>query len=122
MADRVQSEILSWGVRVFGPIALNAQERAIRFIEEALELAQVYGVSRKMVDALADRVWSKPKGEIKQETAQTLLTLESLSEVNGIDATSEADKEWFICKHTHVDFYREKYEKKRALGLTVEKN
>ncbi len=31
-------EFLAWAVKTFGPIALDRKERAMRFMEEAIEL------------------------------------------------------------------------------------
>ena len=37
-------EFLAWAVRMFGPVALERQERLDRFIEEAIELAHAEGM------------------------------------------------------------------------------
>ena len=66
-------------------ISLDKCERNHRFIEEALELVQACGCSKKDVLMLVDYVYDRPVGEIKQEAGGAMITLAALCIANGID-------------------------------------
>lgn len=85
--------LISWAVETFGTLAMDPIERTMRFFEEAIELAHTMGLSREKVDALVDRVFSRPAGEEGQEIAQTTLCLEALAACRGVDINTEAAKE-----------------------------
>ena len=47
-------EFLAWAVAMFGPIASLRSERALRFTEEAIELAHAEGVERDTLNKIAN--------------------------------------------------------------------
>lgn len=53
-------------------------ERTARFAEEAIELCQATGASAEDMHAMVDYVFNRPKGEVPQEVAGTLITLAAL--------------------------------------------
>lgn len=110
MTEYRQSRLYNWCYETFGQAVANSpNERAARVVEEAIELAQAIGVDRKMIDAIADRVYSRPFGDIKQEIAGTAFTLDVLAflfDVNvdqvvweELDRVSQIPKENFRAKH-----------------------
>jgi hypothetical protein len=86
--------VLMWGRETFGEIALDRNERACRFLEEALELAQCEGVTCDRAHRIMQRVYSRPKGELGKEIGQAMITLEILAENAGISAEVEAAREF----------------------------
>lgn len=60
------------------PEALTQRERAARFLEEALELAQAAGLNRIDAIVLTDYVFSRPVGPIAGEVGGVMTTLASL--------------------------------------------
>jgi hypothetical protein len=86
LADGWQREILEWAVDKFGPVALDRNERALRFVEEALELGQVEFVSEQQAIGLVKRVFSRSPGNVDKEIGQAALTLEALAENIGKNA------------------------------------
>lgn len=89
-----QKQVANWAIKCFGlELVKNKFERAYRFLEEALELAQALGVSKRDVLKLVDYVYGRPVGNPKQEVGGVMTTLGVLCEVNDIDMNLEAEKE-----------------------------
>lgn len=110
-------EILRWAIDTFGPIAADRHERAARFLEEAMELAQVEGVSHHIAKAIADRVYSRPTGTLTREVGQAQVTLECLAANVGVDADEEAAKEFDRVRSISPDKFRKKQAAKAAIGI-----
>ncbi|WP_157035651.1 hypothetical protein [Sphingobium chungbukense] len=71
-----QSAVGAWMVEVFGEqIAMDPLERIMRFLEEALELAQAEGMTATEVGRVVDYVYGRPVGETFQEVGGVLVTL-----------------------------------------------
>lgn len=85
---------LAWSVGVFGRIALNRDERAARFIEEAIELVHAEEMPRDTVERILARVYERPAGSVPKEVGQAMATLECLAENLDIDADAECSKEF----------------------------
>ena len=91
---RFQSDVAAWAVSCFGvKIARGRVERNHRFLEEALELVQSLGCSRKDALDLVDYVYSRPAGVPQQEVGSVILTLAVLCSANRIDLEVAADRE-----------------------------
>ncbi len=81
-----QTAVLSWVRDTFGPEVLTPNERVMRFLEEAIELAQAQGLAEIHAAALVAHVYSKPKGDLWQEVGGVGVTLLAYCESVGIDA------------------------------------
>lgn len=84
--DQRQRDVVQWTATTFGANTLAMDERASRFIEEALELVQATRLPIERVIALAHHVYAKPSGEVAQEIGAVGLTLLALSEVAKVSA------------------------------------
>jgi hypothetical protein len=72
----LQDRAGAWVKKTFGhPIFDSKHERAMRVLEEAIELAQAEGVDKAQVKHLVDFVFNKPVGDIAQEAAGVGFTL-----------------------------------------------
>lgn len=91
---RRSTAALAWAVSIFGEGAEDGEERAMRFIEEAVELVNAVGLSASVVHAIVERIYTRHKGDRGREMGQALLTLELLAEVYGIDPSRCADVEF----------------------------
>lgn len=91
LRGRRQSRILAWAVAAFGEVAKDPKERAKRFIEEAVELAQAMGVYEDEVLRIVRYVYDRPIGDTFQEVGGVSLTLLALCESIGLAAD---DAEW----------------------------
>jgi NTP pyrophosphatase (non-canonical NTP hydrolase) len=74
-------------------IIADKLERADRFIEEALELAQATGYCGKRAHALVDYVFNRPVGEPFQEVGGVMVTLAALCNYHGLDMEDAAETE-----------------------------
>ena len=89
-----QARIAEWVNMVFGAVvAADGPERTLRFVEEAVELAQAVGLDADIVHRLVDYVFSREKGEPGKEVAGCAVTLLAAATANGVDAEKELDIE-----------------------------
>lgn len=70
-------------------ILTDRKERAMRHLEEAMELAQALGVAEGSALRIAERVWSRPIGTPGSEAAGSLFTLIVLCSEVGVDLEAE---------------------------------
>ena len=89
-----QKEMLKWASDTFGRVALDTNERALRFLEEAIELAQACGVSVEEALTVATRVYARQAGNYYKELGQSAMTLAVLAEWLGIDVDDALLCEW----------------------------
>ena len=84
-----------WMDACFGDaIKADLLERADRFTEEALELAQTMpGFNAERAHALVDYVFNRPVGERQQEVGGVMVTLAALCNPVGISMADAADTE-----------------------------
>jgi NTP pyrophosphatase (non-canonical NTP hydrolase) len=74
-----QMRIAGWMDEVFGQsVTGDVRERTVRFLEEAVELAQAVGVAKADVARVSDYVYSRPVGDPSQEVGGVLVTLAAL--------------------------------------------
>lgn len=94
-AGSFQAEVADWMLECFGEeIAADKIERADRFIEEALELAQtIPGFTVERARALVEYVFSRPVGERGQEVGGVGVTLAALCNTYGISINEEWSRE-----------------------------
>lgn len=113
------AEFLAWAVRTFGPIALDRQDRAARFLEEAIELAQSEDVSVDVVKVIVDRVYQRPGGYLHKEIGQAMVTLECLAENLGISADAEAAREFDRVRSIPPEEHQRRFAAKIAMGIAA---
>lgn len=69
-----------WVIHTFGSSALfSMEERALRFMEEATELAQACGLSYARVGAVQKHVYGRTVGTVRNEIGGTIHTLAALA-------------------------------------------
>jgi len=94
-----QEDNWAWIRECFGEeSASSKKERVLRFIEEALELAQAAGLSQGECLTMVDYVFSRSVGEPKQETGGTVVCLAALCSAMGFDMMTAAFVELERCK------------------------
>lgn len=119
MTYQDQREILQWAEATFGPIALDPQERALRFVEEAIEAAHAAGAHGVQIIALVTRVYNRPPGPLPVELAQAGLTLAAFA-ANACVDIDKATREEFarVLERSPLEL-RQRQEAKTAAGLTA---
>jgi hypothetical protein len=111
---------LQWARETFGEIALDPKERALRFVEEAIELAHALNMPASVVAAIATRVYSRPPGQLRQEMGQCQATFELLARVVGIDPDAEATAELARVKSIPKEEWDRRHAAKVALGIATD--
>ena len=116
-----QARVWAWVLEVFArDVGSNYRERALRFLEEAIELAQAAGLGADQAHGLVDYVFGRPKGEASKEVGWVMVTLASLCAAMGLDlneaAQAELDRIW---QPDVVDKVRRRQAEKRAQGFAV---
>lgn len=111
------SRALQWAVDMFGPIALDAEERAMRFLEEAIELGHSLGISHVTTQAIVRRVYDRDKGDVCREIGQAHITLEVLARAINVDADAEATKEFQRVQTIPKAEWERRHAAKRAIGI-----
>ncbi len=98
-AQSFQSRVFEWMRRCFvRPDGLARDQRAFRFIEEAIELVQAAGTSREDVNRLVGYVYSRPAGLVNQEIGGTMVTLAGLASSWDLDLNEAAELELKRCE------------------------
>lgn len=110
-------EFMAWAVETFGHVALNYEERHLRFLEEAIEVAHAGYIRRRTIDQIIDRVYSRQRGSISQEIGQAQATLECLAESMGLSADAEAGREFARVKTIPKDEWTKRHLAKVALQI-----
>jgi hypothetical protein len=83
-----------WAKKCFGlTLATDRKERNQRFAEEAIELVQACGMTKREVLGAVAYVYNRPVGEVSQEVGGTYTTLALLCAANGIDMVEEGEKD-----------------------------
>lgn len=86
----LQKRARQWVIKVFGAPFLNKRERALRVLEEAIELAQAYGITREEALAVHTLVFSRPVGDTRPEIGDLVYVLAILAEEENLCLTEEA--------------------------------
>lgn len=107
VAGDFQERTSTWAVACFGAnVAGDRTERAQRFVEESLELAQACGVPRDDVLQLVDYVFDRPAGQFTQEVGGVMTTLALLCSAHNVGM--------LVCGETELSRVWEKIETIRA--------
>lgn len=89
-----QARAVAWVREAFGSEAADCRiERAHRFLEEANELGQAAGVTEDEAHQLVAYTYSRPAGEVDQETGGVLLTLAPFTAAYDVDMMAAAEAE-----------------------------
>lgn len=110
--------IYEWGVRCFGGAHMgNCAIRALRFAEEAIELAQACGVAEEKAAELVRVVYSRPVGKPFQEVGGSMVTLLSLCRCIAIDPEDALLVEVCRCLGKDPSHFAARNQDKIDLGL-----
>ena len=111
------ADFLAWARMMFGPVALLRGERLMRFVEEAIELAHADGMERQTFDAIANRVYSRERGDVNKEIGQAEACLETYAENIGESADLLAQVEWERVQKIPREEWERRHAAKVALGI-----
>jgi len=104
----LQTRVNEWITTAFGrEAAKDKAERNHRFLEEALELVQANGCTKREAYQLVDYVFNRPAGDPAREVGGVMNTLAALANASDIDISRETEKEMAIV-WKNIDKIREK--------------
>ncbi len=84
----------------------RVEQRALRFLEEAIELAQAVGVTAEQAALLTKQVYDKPVGEARFELGAVMVTLSGVACACTEDLASCAENELTWCIEHSADIQR----------------
>lgn len=109
---------VEWGIRCFGASHMSSRYlRALRFVEEAIELAQACGVPESKVVECARLVYSRPSGLPYQEVGGSMVTLTVLCHALGIDLEDAFQVEVRRCLSKDPTHFAQRNQEKLDSGL-----
>ena len=116
--DELQQEAFEWARACFGDRAMGLKERAMRVLEEAIELAQAEGIEIERVRHLVDHVYAKPPGDAAQEVGGISVTLLCYCERKGIFADEQERKELNRVRSLPREHFAARHKAKGDAGIT----
>lgn len=91
--------VRAWLRRVWPSQIMDVEERALRFLEESIELAEALGITKGQAHRLIHQVFDKGEpGQPMQELGGVTVTLASLCEVAKLNADEAFETEFARCE------------------------
>lgn len=119
--DRRQLAMMEWVDRTFGQIeGLDTRapdERARRFLEEAIELCQAVGMARAEAAKILDYVYGREPGKPFQEFGGTATTLNLLAEAMGTSLCAAELAEWDRIQSKSKAHFEARHRAKMEVGI-----
>jgi NTP pyrophosphatase (non-canonical NTP hydrolase) len=118
--DARQRAVHEWCIAAFGEAhASSIPQRALRLLEEAIELFQAAGGSSDMAHRLIDFIFFRPPGQLGQEIGGLGVTVLALAAAAGLSADGEEARELARATAKPLEHFRERNEQKNAAGFDV---
>jgi NTP pyrophosphatase (non-canonical NTP hydrolase) len=109
---------IDWAVRCFGAKQVfNRKHRVLRFLEEAIELAQAVGLEKEKAAKVLDVVYSRPAGTMSQELGGVALTLDIFLTLEAATYDGMLEQEIIRVLAKPVKHFAKRNEEKDNLGL-----
>lgn len=110
-----------WAIRCFGiEHVSNKAERALRTLEEAVELAQALGVPKETAALCVETVYGRPVGEPMQEIGGVLLTTNILcASLGNLEPDDMLEMEFARVLAKPTKHLTDRNAEKAHIGLTV---
>lgn len=115
--DLRQKRSADWAVRMFGQNTMAPSERAARFFEEAVELAQACSMTAAEAHRMVDYVFARPAGIPAQEMGGVGTTLLTLAESFYLSADDCEAKELDRVLSKSADHFRARHAAKVEQGI-----
>lgn len=120
-----QHVVAGWCRRSFGygttgyNAAEQAEERNLRFLEEAIELFQACGGDKEMAHKLVDVIFEKPVGNLEQEFGGVGVTLLALANSVSVSADDSEKNELARVLSKPPEYWAARNQRKNEIGLGV---
>ena len=111
-----------WAIRCFGiEHVSNKAERALRTLEEAVELAQALGVPKETAALCVETVYGRPVGEPMQEIGGVLLTTNILcASLGNLEPDDMLEMEFARVLAKPTKHFTDRNAEKAHIGLKVQ--
>lgn len=108
----------AWAIRAFGAShVVNRRLRALRLLEEAIELAQAEGVSLELAKHSVDVVYSRPVGQANTEFGGVMMTAAVYAETTGMQMDDALMVELNRVLTKPLEHFHQRNQDKIDLGL-----
>ena len=114
-----QRAVFKWVRETFGEEAATPRERALRLLEEVVELVQAEGLPPNLVQTVVNHVYSKATGKPEQEVGGVGVTLLAYCESRGISASIEERREFSRVLSIDKSHFRARHNVKAAAGIAA---
>ena len=120
--DGRQKTVLAWCKAAFAapngdPDEAKPDTRCLRFIEEALELAQAHGLPADLIQHQLAITYARPKGSIGQEIGGVMVTLNAYCEAMHYSLAAAEGLEIARCNSKPIEHFQRRQKEKREAGL-----
>lgn len=118
-----QEVIALWCRRAFGvEHTTNVEQRAVRLLEEAIELHQAAGGQRAMAHKLIDYIYDREPDSIAREVGGVSVTLLAFCNAAGLSADREEQREIDRILSKPPEHWRKRNDAKNAAGFDTTKD
>jgi len=114
-----QVGVFEWVLATFGEANATPKERARRFFEEAVELAQAASLGAEDLERVVKHVLKKPPGDPVQELGGVGVTLLAYAESIRCSADGAEENEYRRACGIEKDFFLKRHDAKVAAGIAV---
>lgn len=120
--DDRQAKVLAWCKRAFAEPNGDLDEalpetRVLRFFEEAVELAQAFGLRPELLAHQIAVTYAREPGEIAQEVGGVMVTLMAFCESKEISLALAEHNEIARCNSKPLEYFQRRQKEKREKGL-----
>lgn len=115
----LQNRVKFWIITRIGADHMHSRERAMRLLEEAVELAQSEGITENQVYRQVAHVFDRPSGEPSQEAAGVAVCLLGWCASTGVDLEILADREVQRIEEKPIEQIRGSLARKADADLVV---
>lgn len=118
--DELQVRLTTWARAAFGDAHVDSiPQRALRLLEEAIELAQAAGVDEQLAAKLVRFVYARPVGDLWQEIGGVGVTLLVLAESAHFGCERAIDKEAARVLSKPIEHFTRRNAAKGAAGFDI---
>lgn len=117
--DERQTRVYEWVRTTFGLANQDSRERALRFFEEAAELAQAEGLAPGDLFRVIEHVFAKPTGDVQQEAGGVGTTLLAYCASKGFSAEEAERREFERCLAIPAEHFRQRHRLKSEAGVAI---
>ena len=115
--QNINQRIETWLTAVVGADwREHKEERATRFLEEAIELCQTLGVTKEQINIMLDYVYARPSGTLTEELTGVYVTLNALTSSHNMELVPAVEKQFEYYESRVAEYQKHRDNKLRFKG------